>query len=116
MPKPNSAAEPSRTAQLRAQLARKVMLRATVEGDNPTDIPGLSLYRRSEPTACASAAYQPSLVVFVQGQKRINLGRTAYVCNESNFLLTSVDLPVVSQVIAATPERPILSSLPMRAA
>jgi len=48
-------------------------------------------------TACTSAAYEPSLVVFVQGQKRINLGKTTYLCDESNFLLTSIDLPVVSQ-------------------
>ena len=67
-----------------------------------TEIPGLRLYRRSAPTACASAAYEPSLVVFVQGKKRINVGKTTYMCDGSNFLLTSVDLPVVSQVIAAT--------------
>ena len=100
-----------RIAELKTGLARKIASRATAEGDNPTGIPGLSLYRRSEPTACASAAYQPSLVLFVQGKKRINLGRTTYLCDESNFLLTSVDLPVVSQVIAATPEKPILALL-----
>jgi hypothetical protein len=44
----------------------------------------------------------------VQGQKRINLGKTTYLCDESNFLLTSIDLPVVSQVIAATEKVPIL--------
>ncbi len=107
---PSRIAEP-RIAELKTGLARKIASRATAEGDNPTGIPGLSLYRRSEPTACASAAYQPSLVLFVQGKKRINLGRTTYLCDESNFLLTSVDLPVVSQVIAATPEKPILALL-----
>jgi len=100
-----------RSHQIREALVRKVARRATAEGDNPTDISGLTLYRRSECTACTSAAYQPSLVVFLQGQKRINLGRTTYICDGSNFLLTSVDLPVVSQVIAATPEKPILGLL-----
>jgi AraC-like DNA-binding protein len=76
-----------------------------------TGIPGLRLYRRSAPTACASAAYEPSLVVFLQGRKRINVGKTIYVCDGSNFLLTSVDLPVVSQVIAATEKDPILCLL-----
>jgi len=69
---------------------------------------GLRLYRRSEPSPCVSAAYQPSLVVFAQGQKRINLGKTVHLCDGSNFLLTSVDLPVVSQVVRATKEQPIL--------
>ena len=90
------------------ELARKIADRAVAEGDTLTEIPGLRLYRRSAPTACASAAYEPSLVVFVQGQKRINVGKTTYVCDGSNFLLTSVDLPVVSQVIAATEKEPIL--------
>ena len=44
----------------------------------------------------------------MQGQKRINVGKTTYVCDGSNFLLTSVDLPVVSQVTTATVKEPIL--------
>jgi AraC-like DNA-binding protein len=93
---------------MRTQLARKIAHRALAEGDTPTAIPGLRLYRRSTTTACTSAAYEPSLVVFVQGRKRINVGKTTYVCDSRNFLLTSVDLPVVSQVIAATEKEPIL--------
>jgi AraC-like DNA-binding protein len=96
---------------MRRELAGKIADRTAVEGDTSTAIPGLRLYRRSLPTACASAAYEPSLVVFVQGQKRINVGKTTYVCDGSNFLLTSVDLPVVSQVIAATEKKPILGLL-----
>jgi AraC-like DNA-binding protein len=95
----------------RKRLARKIADRAVGERDTPTEIPGLRLYRRSVTTACTSAAYEPSLVVFVQGQKRINVGKTTYVCDGSNFLLTSVDLPVVSQVIAATEKVPILGLL-----
>jgi AraC-like DNA-binding protein len=96
---------------MRRELARKIANRAVAEGDMQTEIPGLRLYRRSAISACASAAYEPSLVVFLQGQKRINVGKTTYICDGSNFLLTSVDLPVVSQVIAATPKEPILGLL-----
>ena len=94
--------------EVRKQLAGKIARRATAEGDMNTPIPGLRLYRRSVPTACASATYEPSLVVFLQGKKRINVGKTTYICDGSNFLLTSVDLPVVSQVIAATEKEPLL--------
>jgi AraC-like DNA-binding protein len=97
--------------EMRRELARKIADRAVAEGDMLTEIPGLRLYRRSLTTACTSAAYEPSLVVFVQGQKRINVGKTTYVCDGSNFLLTSVDLPVVSQVIAATEKEPMLGLL-----
>jgi AraC-like DNA-binding protein len=94
--------------KLRSVLAAKIASRTPAEGDTPTDIADLGLYRRSEPSPCNSAAYQPSLVVFVQGQKRINVGKTTYICDGSNFLLTSIDLPVVSQVTKATRDEPIL--------
>jgi AraC-like DNA-binding protein len=100
--------EDSAALAMRTNLARTIADRTVAEGDTPTAIAGLRLYRRSVPTACASAAYEPSLVVFVQGQKRITLGKTAHLCDGSNFLLTSVDLPVVSQVVSATTEQPIL--------
>ena len=93
---------------MRAELARKIANHVVTEGDLATGIDGLRLYRRSVATACASAAYEPSLIVFVQGEKRINVGKTTYVCDGRNFLLTSVDLPVVSQVTSATEKRPIL--------
>jgi AraC-like DNA-binding protein len=100
-----------RVVEMRAELARKIANRAVAEGELLTEIPCLRLYRRSAPTACASAAYEPSLVVFVQGRKRINVGKTTYVTDGSNFLLTSIDLPVVSQVISATEKEPILGFL-----
>jgi AraC-like DNA-binding protein len=95
-------------AAMRAELAHKIAALTRAEGDTPTGIHGLRLYRRSVPTSCASAAYQPCVVVFAQGEKRINVGRTTYVCNGTTFLLTSVDLPVLSQVTKASAKEPIL--------
>jgi AraC-like DNA-binding protein len=48
-------------------------------------------------------------VVFVQGKKRINFGGTTYLCDESSFVLTSVDVPVVSQIVSASERVPMLS-------
>ncbi|MGP8252165.1 MAG: AraC family transcriptional regulator N-terminal domain-containing protein [Terracidiphilus sp.] len=99
-----------RAVEMRAELARRIgVFTAGLEGELVTAVPGLNLYRRTEPSPCNSATYEPKLVVFVQGQKRINLGKTSYLCDGKTFLLTTVDLPVVSQVVAATPERPLLS-------
>ena len=99
-----------RAVEMRAELARRIgAFTAGVEGELVTAVPGLNLYRRSEPSPCNSATYEPKLVVFVQGQKRINLGKTTYLCDGKTFLLTTVDLPVVSQVVAATREKPLLS-------
>ena len=95
--------------ELRSELARKIAAHIRVEGKEATAVPGLSLYRKSAPTDCTSAAYEPELIVFVQGEKHINVGGTTLVCDGSTFLLTSIDLPVVSQVTKASREEPILA-------
>lgn len=106
--KQKGVGEDPQVVTMRTELARRIADRAVAEGDTRTEISGLRLYRRSLCSACTSATYEPSLVVFAQGKKRINVGKTTYVCDGSNFLLTSVDLPVVSQVVAATEKAPIL--------
>jgi AraC-like DNA-binding protein len=101
-------AESSRIDASRDLLVRKIIKRVPADGLLKTGIPQLYLYRASAPTNCTSAAYDPRLVVFVQGQKRINLGTKTYLCDGTSFLLSTLDLPVVSQVVAATPEKPML--------
>src|SRR5437667_12033162 len=76
-----------------------------------TDVPGLLLSRRTAPTAPASATYEPSLAVVAQGRKRADLGGTAFIFDESRYLLTSRDLPVTCNVIAASETVPYLSLL-----
>jgi len=46
--------------------------------------------------------------VVAQGSKQVNLGRTSFIYDESRFLLTAVDLPIVSWVAEATEEVPCL--------
>jgi AraC-like DNA-binding protein len=46
--------------------------------------------------------------VVAQGSKRVNLGRASFTYDESRFLLTAVDLPIVSWVAEATEEVPCL--------
>jgi AraC-like DNA-binding protein len=98
-------------AALRAELARKIAAHARTAGEHATSIPGLTLYRRTDTTPCYPATYEPSLNVFLQGQKRITLGGTTYLCDGSTFLLSSLDLPVVSQIVQASEAVPLLSML-----
>jgi AraC-like DNA-binding protein len=94
---------------MREELARKIATHARSLGPNPTDIPGLLLYRRTTPTACFLATYEPSLSVFVQGRKRVNLAGHIYNCDASSFLLSSIDVPAESQVLEASEKVPLLS-------
>ncbi len=94
---------------MRKALARRIAARAPSEGENRTAIPGLALFRRTAPSPCYRATYEPSLTVFVQGRKLINLGGNEYVCDGSSFLLSSIDVPVQSQIIDASEAEPMLS-------
>jgi AraC-like DNA-binding protein len=93
----------------RRELARMIAGHAQTPGENPTAVPGLALYRRTTPTPCYRATYEPSLTVFVQGRKRINLGGTEYLCDESSFLLLSIDVPAQGQIVEASEQTPLLS-------
>jgi AraC-like DNA-binding protein len=53
--------------------------------------------------------YVPGVTVIAQGRKRVELGRNVFIYDASRFLLTSVDLPVVSRVIEASVEVPCLA-------
>lgn len=72
-------------------------------------VPGLTLYQNTAPTSPNPCTYEPSLLVIPQGQKRVDLGKQAYVFGESTFLLTSIELPIVSRVCAASVEKPYLA-------
>jgi AraC-like DNA-binding protein len=99
----------AQAVEMRGGLARKIAAHVHSDGKETTSVPGLSLYRKSTPTECTSAAYMPELIVFVQGEKRINVGGSTLLCDETTFLLTSIDMPVISQVTKASAEAPILA-------
>ena len=74
-----------------------------------TPIPGLTLYQNTVPTAPNPCTYEPSLLVVSQGQKRVDLGKQSFVFGETTFLLTSIELPIVSRVCAASAEKPYVA-------
>ena len=77
--------------------------------DLSTEVPGLTLYRNTAPTAPNPCTYEPSLLLIPQGKKRVDLGKQSYVFGESTFLLTSIELPIVSRVSVASVEKPYLA-------
>ncbi len=95
--------------ELRAEVARKIAAHVAVEGPLETAVPGLRLSRRTAPSECFCTTYEPELVVFAQGEKRLRVGNTTHICDGSNFLLTSVDLPVESQIVGASKIEPYLA-------
>ncbi|MGB8476016.1 MAG: AraC family transcriptional regulator [Candidatus Acidiferrum sp.] len=99
-------ANPAR--ELRAELAFKIASLIGKEENRITEIAGVSLHRRTSPTPPCRTTYHPGVIVVAQGSKQVNLGRTSFIYDESRFLLTAVDLPIVSWVAEATEKVPCL--------
>jgi AraC-like DNA-binding protein len=95
--------------EMRHALARKFSAHARLEGENSTAIGGLALYRHSAPSACYPTTSLPSFSIFVQGRKVINLGGTGYLCDASSFLVSSIEAPILSQIVEASEEVPFLA-------
>ncbi|MDH4561722.1 AraC family transcriptional regulator [Pseudomonas sp. BN411] len=74
-----------------------------------TAIPGLILYRATQPSEPLHCLYEPALGLVVQGRKKVLLGDETYYYGPSEYLVVSVDLPVIGQVTEASPEVPFLS-------
>jgi AraC-like DNA-binding protein len=94
---------------LRVELAHKIAWFIGSSEKLVTAIPEVMLVRRTAPSEPCSGTYMPSVIVVAQGSKRVDLGQTAFVYDQSRFLLTSIDLPIVSQVVEASEAKPLLA-------
>jgi AraC-like DNA-binding protein len=72
-------------------------------------LPGLHLYHHSFPLEQVYSVVEPSLCVVAQGSKEFLLGESRYRYDPFHYLLVTVDLPHVGQVVEASKERPFLS-------
>jgi AraC-like DNA-binding protein len=72
-------------------------------------LPGLRLARSSSPTAPLHGVSTPSVCVIAQGGKEVLLGESRYRYDPLHYLLATIELPSVSQVVEASKERPYLS-------
>jgi AraC-like DNA-binding protein len=72
-------------------------------------LPGLQLYRHSLPLEQVYSVVEPSVCVVAQGSKEFLLDESRYRYDPFHYLLVTVDLPYVGQVLEASKERPFLS-------
>jgi hypothetical protein len=66
------------------------------------------LFGREAPTPPGICRVEPSVVLVVQGKKRMLAGADAYAYDGDHFLIASLDVPASSQVLEASPDRPCL--------
>ncbi|BAY09649.1 AraC family transcriptional regulator [Calothrix sp. NIES-2098] len=70
---------------------------------------GLHFKRSSSPGECAHGLSVPAFCVIAQGSKEVLLGSDRYLYDPMHYLLATVELPIVSQILDASKEKPHLS-------
>jgi len=96
---------------LMRKMAARIVRHVRTQQRCVTAVPRLSLHRRTAPTEPCTTTYQPSLIVVAQGRKQVDLGRNSFVYDSTRFLLTSLDLPILSRVTEASEEFPCLAMM-----
>lgn len=92
----------------RAELIERIT-RALPDDGRVEPLNGLHLFRASAPTGLLHSVYTPAFCLIAQGSKEVFLGEDRYQYDPAHYLLTTVELPVVSQILEASPDQPYLS-------
>lgn len=103
-----SARETDRVRAYQEELAERIA-RAVPEDGKAEPLAGLHLHRTSMSTDPLHGVAEPSFCVIAQGSKEVLLGENVYRYDPAHYLLSTVELPVVSRIIEASPARPYLS-------
>ena len=92
----------------RDELIERTM-RAAPEGGLLEVYSGVYLARSSCPTEPVHSVFQPAFCVIAQGSKNVLLNEDVFRYDPGHYLISSVDLPIVSHVLEASAEEPYLS-------
>lgn len=85
------------------------MARAVPEDGVSEVFPGIFLARSSRLTEQLHSVFTPAFCVIAQGSKQVLLGDEVFRYDPGHYLISTVDLPIASQIVEASPERPYFS-------
>jgi len=104
----NKTLPPDDLIVTRKSLGNRIAKWTNKKGRYVTPIPDFALNQYDMPTEMTNYIHEPSLCLVAQGAKRVLLGKEIYTYDAYHFLITSVDLPVVAQIIEASREKPFI--------
>ena len=90
------------------ELAKLIHELTRADGVYRTEIPGLYLSRFSVTNPPRHVIDRASFCVVAQGTNRILLQREVHTYEPGKYFLLSLDLPIVAQIVGATPKEPYL--------
>ncbi|AGP38038.1 AraC family transcriptional regulator [Sorangium cellulosum] len=91
-----------------AELAALIERFTAEDGMHATVVKGMSLIRASRPSEPLHTVYKPMVCLIAQGRKQVMLADEVVVYDPARYLVVTVDLPLVGQVLVASRERPYL--------
>lgn len=91
------------------QLAQLIAKHSVDKQALATKISGLRLCRWSTPTPPVSYTHRPSICLIAQGSKQVVLGEQYYHYDPLHFLVSSIELPVIANIVDASSDKPYLS-------
>ena len=105
---PQAQREAGRTQANRAELTERIA--QTIRQDGTIEpLKGLHFNRSSSPSDCIHSLSVPAFCVIAQGSKEVLLGSDRYQYDPMHYLLATVELPIVSQILEASQTQPYLS-------
>lgn len=90
--------------ELTERIAQAIRQDGTIE-----PLKGLHFNRASTPSECVHSISIPAFCVIAQGSKEVLLGSDRYQYDPMHYLLATVELPISSQILEASSEKPHLS-------
>jgi AraC-like DNA-binding protein len=96
------------TAAAARVLASLIDQFAEGDGVHPTPVPRLHLIRSSHPTEPIHAVHQPAVCFVAQGRKQVMVGSSVFTYDQAKYLVVSVDVPIVGQILEASAAEPYL--------
>lgn len=106
-----SAIRSNQTASDTSRLASAVSLVVSSDCDQITAVPGLSLHRRKSATSPMHCIYGLGIGVTLQGCKQVMVGDEVLTYAPGQSMVSSVDLPVISNVTQASVAHPFLGMM-----
>lgn len=98
---------PQQTQALQAELVER--LTRAIQSDGTVDpLEGLRLRRASSPRELGHGVAHPSFCVIAQGSKELLLGDNRYRYDPAHYLIATVELPIASRIVEASPAQPYL--------
>lgn len=97
------------SSPLATAITRYTDTHTEVDGFYETDIAPLKLMRIGQHTLPTYTLYTPTLCMTVQGAKQVMLGDTVFDYGPMEYLVVSVDLPIIGRVTQGNTDTPFLA-------